>query len=76
MQFAASSKIVGDMVAKRASERDVKLFVIKNRAAFLANQREHLSDEDAKALIKALNDLSNRSAFKDLNLYLRRRLAR
>ena len=74
MQFAASSKVVGEMIGRKESEGDIRLFILKNRAAFLANQKEHLSDDEAKALIEALNEINPRSAFKELNLYLRRRM--
>jgi len=74
MQFAQSSKVVGEMAGRKESERDILLFILKNRAAFLANKREHLSDEEATALLEALNEINPRSAFKELNLYLRRRL--
>jgi len=74
MQFAQSSKVVGEMCGNRASEREILLFILKNRAAFLANKREHLSDEEAEALLEALNEINPRSAFKELNHYLRRRL--
>jgi len=74
MQFAQTSKVVGDMCGRRDSEKDIRLFIIKNRAAFLANKREHLTDDEAEALIEALNEMNPRSAFKELNLYIRRRL--
>ena len=74
MQFAATSKVVGEMCGRKESENDIRLFILKNRAAFLANKREHLSDEEAQALIEALNEINPRSAFKELNLYIRRRL--
>ena len=74
MQFAQSSKEVGRMVGERAKEGDIRLFILKNRAAFLANKREHLSDDQANALMDALNEINPRSAFKELTHYLRRRL--
>ncbi|MCL2379130.1 MAG: hypothetical protein FWC77_08405 [Defluviitaleaceae bacterium] len=76
MQFAQTSKVVGEMIGRRDSENDIRLFVLKNRAAFLANKREHLSDDEAKALLEALNEINPRSAFKELNLYIRKRMAR
>jgi len=76
MQFAQSSRVVGDMIGKRESENDIRMFILKNRAAHLANKREHLSDDEAKALLEALNEINPRSAFKELNLYLRKRMAR
>jgi len=76
MQFAQTSKVVGDMMGKKESEGDIRLFILKNRAAFLANKREHLSDDEATALLDALNEINPRSAFKELNLYIRKRMAR
>jgi len=74
MQFAQTSKVVGEMMGRRESERDIRMFILKNRAAFLANKREHLSDEEVTALMDALDEINPRSAFKELNLYIRRRL--
>jgi len=74
MQFAQSSKVVGEMMGRREKEGDIRLFILKNRAAFHANKREHLSDDEANALLEALDEINPRSAFKELNLYLRRRL--
>ena len=75
IQFAQSSSVVEEMCANRAVERDIILFILKNRAAFLAGKKEHLSDDEAIALLDALNEINPRSAFKELALYLRRRLA-
>jgi hypothetical protein len=76
IQFASSSSVVRDMAGKRAKSGDMLLFVLKNRAAFLANKREHLSDEAAQALLDALNEINPRSAFKELNLHLRKMVSR
>jgi len=76
IQFASSSKVVSKMVGERASEGDIRLFVLKNRAAFLANKKEQLDDADATALLDALNEINPRSALKELNLFIRKRLSR
>jgi len=76
MQFAQSSKVVGEMMGRKESEGDIRLFILKNRAAFYANKREHLTDDEAKALLEALNEINPRSALKELNLYIRKRMAR
>ena len=76
IQFASGSKVVSKMVGERASESDIRLFVLKNRASFLANKREQLSDEEATALLDALNEINPRSALKELNLFIRKRLSR
>jgi hypothetical protein len=76
IQFASSSSVVRDMAGKRAKSGEILLFVLKNRAAFLANKREHLPDEEAQALLEALNEINPRSAFKELNLHLRKMVSR
>jgi hypothetical protein len=76
IQFASSSSVVRDMVGKRAKAPEILMFILKNRAAFLANKREHLPDDEAAALLEALNEINPRSAFKELNLHLRKMLSR
>jgi hypothetical protein len=76
IQFASSSSVVRKMAAERAKTNDILMFVLKNRAAFLANKREHLPDEEAFALLDALNEINPRSAFKELNLHLRKMVSR
>ena len=75
IQFASRSKLVADLVAKRASEDEIILHVIKNRAAHLAGKRESLQDSEALALIDAIEDIDPRSAFKELKLHIRKMLA-
>ena len=76
IQFAASSKVVSELVAKRAHESEILLFVIKSRGAFLAGKREHITDEEAAALKEALDEINPRSAFKELSQHIRRMLGR
>lgn len=76
IQFASSSTTVRTMAANREKTNAILLFVLKNRAAFLANKREHLPDDEAQALLDALNEINPRSAFKELNLHLRKMLSR
>ena len=76
IQFAASSKVVGELVAKRVHENEILLFVLKNRGAFLAGKREHINDEEAAALREALDEINPRSAFKELSQHIRRMLGR
>jgi len=76
IQFAASSTTVRDLVSKGEKSGDVLLFVLKNRAAFLAGKKEHLPDDHARALLDALNEINPRSAFKELSLHLRKMLSR
>jgi hypothetical protein len=76
MNFTKSSKVVADMMGKNAGADDIVLFVVKNRAAFIANKKEHVTDEEANALIDTLNEINPRSAFKDLKAYAIRLLSK
>jgi hypothetical protein len=64
------------MCGKGARQEEILLFIIQNRAAYLAGKRENLSAEQAKALIETLDEMDPRSAFKELNLFIRKKLAR
>ena len=76
IQFAARNKTVSELVGKRASVDEILLHVVKNRAAFLSGKRDHLPDNEALALIEAIEDIDPRSAFKELKLHIRKLLAR
>jgi len=76
IQFAARNKTVTDMVGKKESVDDILLHIIKNRAAFLAGKRDNLPDNEALALIEAIEEIDPRSAFKELKLHIRKLLAR
>lgn len=76
IQFASGSKTVTDLCEKKASTEDILLFIIQNRAAYLAGKRENISEEEAKALIETIDEIDPRSAFKELSLYIRKQLAR
>jgi len=70
MNFAGKSKVVSDMVAASATSDDIVLFVLKNRAAFFAAKKEHITDAEAQSLSDTLNEINPRSAFKDLKAYV------
>jgi len=76
IQFASSSKVVSNMLGEHAKTDEVLMFIVKNRAANLANKREHLSDEEAAELMEALEEYGKRGAFKDLKLHLRKMQSR
>jgi len=76
IQFTARNKTVTDMVGKKESVDDILLHVVKNRAAFLAGKRDNLPDNEALALIEAIEEIDPRSAFKELKLHIRKLLAR
>jgi len=75
IQFASSSKTVDSMIANKATEEEIIKFVLKNRAAYLAGKKESLSDIEIDVLIETLEDINTRGAFKELKLFLRRRMA-
>ena len=76
IQFAAKSKIIGDMAASQASEDDIIVHILRNRAAYLADKKDSLSEAETRALIETLDEIDPRSAFKELKNHIRRMLAR
>ena len=76
IQFAAKSKVAGEMFANRSAEEMILLFVIKSRATFLSGKKESLEDAQVAALIETLDEIDPRSAFKELRAWIRRMLAK
>ena len=76
IQFAAKSKMVGDMVANQANEDDIIVHILRNRAAYLADKKDSLAEAETRALIETLDEINPRSAFKELKNHIRRMLAR
>lgn len=76
IQFAAKSKTVADMVGANASQEEVLRFVVKSRAALIANRKETLDDALVILLIETLDEIDPRSAFKELKAYINRLLSR
>jgi len=76
IQFAAKSKVAGEMFASRSAEEVILLFIIKSRATFLSGKKESLSDAQTAALIETLDEIDPRSAFKELKAWIRRMLAK
>ncbi|MCL2665895.1 MAG: hypothetical protein FWE82_09795 [Defluviitaleaceae bacterium] len=76
IQFAAGSKVVNEMVSKKATVEEIVLFVLKNRAAFLAGRKDFVSDDEAKALYAVIDEIDPRSAFKELSLHIRRMMSK
>ena len=72
IQFSSKSKVVSTMIGEGANTDDVVLFIIKNRAAWLINDKEHLPDKQALKLVEALDEIDPRSAFKELKAHIRR----
>jgi len=76
IQFASKSKVVASMAAEKAAVGDILLFVVKSRTALLAGKKDSVSDAEAAALIETLDEIDPRSAFKELNSYIKRLLAK
>ncbi|MDR2721344.1 MAG: hypothetical protein LBB35_00550 [Coriobacteriaceae bacterium] len=76
IQFAAKSKVVGEMVAERASQDEIVMFIVQSRASFIANRKETLDDASTALLIETLDEIDPRSAFKELKAHLIRMQAR
>jgi hypothetical protein len=76
IQFTSKSKMVGTMVAAKESIDDILVFIVKNRAAYIAEKKDYLTDQEANALIETLDEIDPRSAFKEVKLYIKRLLAK
>jgi len=76
IQFASKSRVVSDLAGNNAHTNDILLFVISNRAAFVAGKRDNLDNDSTKALIETLDEIDPRSAFKELKAHIKRILAR
>ena len=76
IQFASKSKVVASMAADKAAVEDILLFIVKSRTALLAGKKDSVSDAEAAALVETLDEIDPRSAFKELNSYIKRLLAK
>ena len=75
MQFAAKSGVVGKKLAEKEDVDFIVRYVVKSRAADLARNKG-MDDEMLTAFIETIDSICTRSAFKELNAYLRGRLSR
>ena len=76
IQFASRSKAVANMIADGASDEEIVKMIVNSRACLLATRKEPLSDEEVTMLMETLEEIDPRGAFKEINAYLRRQLAR
>lgn len=76
IQFASKSKIVSSMIEENSQVEDVITYVLKNRAAYIAGEKEPVDDNTAKLLLEALDEIDPRSAFKELKAHINRKLAK
>ena len=75
MQFAAKSGVVGKKLAEKEDVDVIVRYVVKSKAATLARNKE-MSEDMLTAFIETIDSICTRSAFKELNAYLRGRLSR
>jgi len=75
MQFAARSGVVSKKLAEKESVDFIVRYIVRAKAADLA--RSKIMDDDMlSAFIETIDSICTRSAFKELNAYLRGRLSR
>ena len=75
MQFAARSSVVRNMLEEKAKVDDIVKYIVKSKAADLARNRG-MDDNMLTAFIDTFDSMDTRSAFKELNAYLRGRMSR
>ena len=75
MQFAARSGAVSKMLSEKEKVDLIVRYVVRTKAAKLGKRKE-MDDETLTAFIETIDDICTRSAFKELNSYLRDRMSR
>ena len=75
IQFAARSSIVKGMLADKFRVDAIVKYIVKSRAADLARNKG-MDDDMLAAFIETLDSMNTRSAFKELNSYLRGKMSR
>ena len=75
MQFAAKSGVVNKKLAMKEDTEMILRYVVRSKAAKLARRKE-MDDDTLTAFIETIDSICTRSAFKELNAYLRDRLSR
>ena len=70
MQFAAKSSIVRGMLDEKAKVDSIVRYIIKSKAADLARNKG-MEEDMLTAFIDTFDSMNTRSAFKELNAYLR-----
>jgi len=75
MQFAARSGVVSKKLAENESVDFIVRYIVRAKAAKFSRQKE-MDDDMLTAFIETIDDICTRSAFKELNAYLRGRMSR
>ena len=75
MQFAAKSGVVKKKIEDKLDTELIVRYVVQTKAAEMAKNKA-MDDEMLTAFIETIDSICTRSAFKELNAYLRGRLSR
>ncbi|MCL1816919.1 MAG: hypothetical protein FWG43_04890 [Clostridiales bacterium] len=75
IQFAAKSTIVGKMIVEKTEIETIIRYIIRSKAANLAGNNG-MEDNLLTAFIETFDSMNTRSAFKELNAYLRGELSK
>lgn len=75
MQFASRSSVVSKMIAEKADVDVIVRYIVRSKAANLANNNG-MDEQMLTAFIDTFDSMNTRSAFKELNAYLRSRLSK
>ncbi|MDR2569497.1 MAG: hypothetical protein LBD23_04245 [Oscillospiraceae bacterium] len=75
IQFAAKSGVVSKKLTEKENIDFIVRYVVRSKAALLARNKG-MDDEMLTAFIETIDSICTRSAFKELNAYLRGRLSR
>jgi len=75
MQFASKSSVVSKMLGEKADADDIVKYIVKSKAAELANNKG-MEDDILAVFIDTLDSMDTRSAFKELRAYLRGKMSR
>jgi len=76
IQFSSRSKVVGEMVAAKASVEEITLYVVNSMVLQLVKRKDAMSGEETAALIETLDEIDPRSALKELKAHIKRMLAK
>ena len=75
MQFAAKSSVVSKKLAEKEAVAGIVRYIVKSKAADLARNRG-MDENMLTAFIDTFDSMNTRSAFKELNAYLRGKMSR
>ena len=75
IQFASRSSVVKSMITEKTKADIIAKYIVKSKAAYLARNKG-MNDDMLNAFIDTFDSMETRSAFKELNAYLRGRLSK